>query len=460
MKAIPRVLSPEEAKQWGLPEMIPIFPPDEILAIEAMWSKYDLQQMARDYFLSPVGGKDILIQKLIYIGALDEKGVATGMPAAEEPAAVPYVIGDPKKFCCRRCGACAPEELLKEGRFFDRMAWLRRHYQEKHPGVWGKGGTSYAPAVVEVEKFYLVSTEEKLAIPRPFLSAPQAYNYAKEHDLIRRGYTGWRGSDVIRMLGKGTIKKSTDAVPQTITSDRGGDGDFGVPIWFESAGDNWLRYREVFAGDKIVTISVSPIKGLKRSLLEKSFNASQVEIVNFTPNQDLPYAGAAKGKLWFMATIEGKAVTVTITSIRDLSERQLEDAFNSAVASITTGTLGRKTPQELVPKEIRKRLPPLGATENIKDPIVQVKLFAPWTNWTWYATEFDGADTFFGWVVGFEKELGYFSLSELETVRGPMGLFIERDIHFEPKPLSQVMKEYGASLPMTIKSGRRIHFER
>jgi hypothetical protein len=144
MKAIPRVLSPEEAKQWGLPEMIPIFPPDEILAIEAMWSKYDLQQMARDYFLSPVGGKDILIQKLIYIGALDEKGVATGMPAAEEPAAVPYVIGDPKKFCCRRCGACAPEELLKEGRFFDRMAWLRRHYQEKHPGVWGKG---YAPSV-------------------------------------------------------------------------------------------------------------------------------------------------------------------------------------------------------------------------------------------------------------------------------------------------------------------------
>ncbi len=49
--------------------------------------------------------------------------------------------GDPiSKFCCRQphCGECAPVELLKEGRFLDRMSWLRSHYQEKHPGMWGK----------------------------------------------------------------------------------------------------------------------------------------------------------------------------------------------------------------------------------------------------------------------------------------------------------------------------------
>jgi len=43
-----------------------------------------------------------------------------------------------RKFCCRQCGECAPTELLEEGRFPDRIAWLRHHYMEKHPGMWGK----------------------------------------------------------------------------------------------------------------------------------------------------------------------------------------------------------------------------------------------------------------------------------------------------------------------------------
>ena len=47
--------------------------------------------------------------------------------------------GDPiRKFCCRLCGECAPKELLEEGRFLDRISWLRSHYQAKHPGMWGK----------------------------------------------------------------------------------------------------------------------------------------------------------------------------------------------------------------------------------------------------------------------------------------------------------------------------------
>jgi hypothetical protein len=47
-------------------------------------------------------------------------------------------------------------------------------------------------------------------------------------------------------------------------------------------------------------------------------------------------------------------------------------------------------------------------------------------------------DTFFGLVDGFEQELGYFSLKELEDTRGPLGLLIERDMHFKPQPLSVV----------------------
>jgi len=91
----------------------------------------------------------------------------------------------------------------------------------------------------------------------------------------------------------------------------------------------------------------------------------------------------------------------------------------------------------LLTKEIKKRLPALYSQENVEDPIAQVKFFCPWNQWTWYATEFDGEDTFFGKVVGHETELGYFSLSELQSVKGRWGLGIERDMHWKPKPLSQ-----------------------
>lgn len=136
MRRVPRVLSPQEAKQWGLPEMIPIMPADEVLHIEGQWSKKQLQEMALEYFLDPKGGKDDLVEKLVYIGALDARGRRTGLPA--RPAYAPYVIPKPKQFCCSICGACAPDELLAEGRFFDRMAWLRDHYKTTHPGEWGK----------------------------------------------------------------------------------------------------------------------------------------------------------------------------------------------------------------------------------------------------------------------------------------------------------------------------------
>jgi hypothetical protein len=83
-------------------------------------------------------------------------------------------------------------------------------------------------------------------------------------------------------------------------------------------------------------------------------------------------------------------------------------------------------------------LPALYATENVKDPVAQVKLFTPDAGWTWYITEYDPAERrAFGMVVGLETEIGYISIDELEAVRGPMGLKIERDLHWTPRPLSQ-----------------------
>jgi hypothetical protein len=96
-------------------------------------------------------------------------------------------------------------------------------------------------------------------------------------------------------------------------------------------------------------------------------------------------------------------------------------------------------PMPLLTEEIRERLPALYSQEQKGlDAQAQVKFFTPDSNWTWYASEFDGEDQFFGLVVGFEIELGYFSLSELEEVRGPLGLPIERDLYFEPKSLREL----------------------
>jgi len=97
---------------------------------------------------------------------------------------------------------------------------------------------------------------------------------------------------------------------------------------------------------------------------------------------------------------------------------------------------------KLLPDEIRKKLPPLYSQDGKGGKAVAyAKFFSPSSNWTFYVCEFDGKDIFFGLVEGFEKELGYFSLSELESARGPMGLPIERDLYWQPKTLEKIAPE-------------------
>jgi hypothetical protein len=70
-----------------------------------------------------------------------------------------------------------------------------------------------------------------------------------------------------------------------------------------------------------------------------------------------------------------------------------------------------------------------------------VKLFTPVSNATWLLTEVDpeDPDRAFGLCdLGLGcPELGYVSLSELESVRGRLGPLVERDLYFEAdRPLS------------------------
>lgn len=91
-----------------------------------------------------------------------------------------------------------------------------------------------------------------------------------------------------------------------------------------------------------------------------------------------------------------------------------------------------------IPDDMADKIPAMRATENQPDPLAMLKFFTPDSSFTFYVVEYDAEQRrCFGLVIGHERELGYFSLEELEQIRGPRGLPIERDLHFEPKPVSE-----------------------
>ena len=94
----------------------------------------------------------------------------------------------------------------------------------------------------------------------------------------------------------------------------------------------------------------------------------------------------------------------------------------------------------LIPKELieKMKIPKLYETEEQKDPIAHIKLFID--GWTWYIIEIDKSDynTCYGLVDGFEQELGYFSLSELESISDSYGLKAELDSSFKATRLSKI----------------------
>lgn len=99
---------------------------------------------------------------------------------------------------------------------------------------------------------------------------------------------------------------------------------------------------------------------------------------------------------------------------------------------------------KLLTKALEKKLPKLYETEETpsEEKMCMVKLFNPVGAGTWYIIEYDAEEKLaYGLVeMGSYPELGYFSLDELEKVRLPLGLKIERDRYWKPKALSEVEK--------------------
>ena len=99
----------------------------------------------------------------------------------------------------------------------------------------------------------------------------------------------------------------------------------------------------------------------------------------------------------------------------------------------------------LMTKELGDTIPALYANQNVEDydaVIAPAKLFSPYSNWTWYITEWDAETGLcFGLVEGFETELGYFDLTELAEAK----LFgsvpaVERDLYWKPTTIGEIRR--------------------
>ena len=89
---------------------------------------------------------------------------------------------------------------------------------------------------------------------------------------------------------------------------------------------------------------------------------------------------------------------------------------------------------QLMTKAIEKKARaqyPFGSSMEQK---IVAKFFDPCGSWSWYLMNQDPEDSDYLWgiVKGFEVEIGSFSLSELKSFKGPLGIGIERDLHFKP----------------------------
>lgn len=99
---------------------------------------------------------------------------------------------------------------------------------------------------------------------------------------------------------------------------------------------------------------------------------------------------------------------------------------------------------KLLTKEHMLKIPNLYEIERSLNPICHIKLFTPDAQWRWFIIEIckETNDICYGYIKGLDDELGYFSLKELESIKGPLGLSIERDLYFKPTPLSILKKKY------------------
>ena len=204
------------------------------------------------------------------------------------------------------------------------------------------------------------------------------------------------------------------------------------------------RYRQKWVAGKKYPLITFP-SGLQRELQQPT-NVENEGQVHIFGEMTLPYQASPEVVYELaqkLATEHGYQVARNgnhrLRLANPRARRVYEVTFDEQRGFVTNVAAYPPEAMELLTGQGRAILPPLYHNESLGlEAVAPLKFFTPDSSWTWYPTEFDGDDIFFGLVSGFEVELGYFSLSELEGVRGKLGLPIERDLYFEPTTLREL----------------------
>jgi hypothetical protein len=204
-------------------------------------------------------------------------------------------------------------------------------------------------------------------------------------------------------------------------------------------GLGYHKYRERWITDEWFWYQANPLPDLLSQRLEKEeaqeLLQERLEIIQ--PNIR-PDTQTERGKLFELLAdlTDEDGALAELQDIENLADWLVNDADSEPEIVPPTG-------ENLLDDESREKLPPLySGEEKGLDALAQVKFFTPDSSWSWFISEYDGDDIMFGLVVGHEIELGYVSLAELKSVKGPMGLPIERDLYFEPKTLRELMEKH------------------
>jgi hypothetical protein len=161
------------------------------------------------------------------------------------------------------------------------------------------------------------------------------------------------------------------------------------------------------------------------------------EFIDFISNQKLGRS-LSQNELAALQTTVSETIGDYLTNCILSSLARIELSHKARVAvndRLRNGTL--------LDEDTKRSLPPLYSGEELGlDAKAKVKIHLPGSYWTWYASEFDGKDTFFGLVAGFEVELGYFSYQELSELRSPEGMVVIRDKAFKETALGDLMDQH------------------
>ena len=206
------------------------------------------------------------------------------------------------------------------------------------------------------------------------------------------------------------------------------------------------RYNQEWTQGKKYPVISYP-SGLQRELLDSSDNGESINVFGAfkLPRQttrDEGFQGAVEFSSEYGYSIARRGNNELLV-FHPLTAQGYAITYDNRTGSIANVKRFPEYAMELLDAESRAVLPKIYTNEKLGlDAIAPVKFFTPDGSWSWFATEYDGEDTFFGLVSGLEVEMGYFSLIELEGIRGQLGLPVERDLYFTPTPLRQLKAEH------------------